>query len=243
MEWMESTSLLEEPTITQDFRIISIEGNIGSGKSTILHGLQDSDAEFLADNHIVVVPEPIEKWEELKDPKDGQSILEKFYKEPQRYGFMLQIYILETMIDAIETAILRNPNMKLLLCERSILASTAVFSKLLFESDYMTAIETQYLERLVQDYSHYFPDDIIYLDVPVDVCMERIRKRNRNSESTITMDYLEKWEKQCKSWLFEEEYEHDAIETILQIPHSESKDDFPIQVVKDVLSFQITQRL
>ena len=120
-ECMDDVSLFEDPGVKQYFRIISIEGNIGSGKSTVLKALQDDEAEFLLSNNIVVVPEPVEKWEQLKDPNDGQSILTKFYKEPKRYAFLLQIFIIETMIETIETAIMNNPDMKILLCERSIL--------------------------------------------------------------------------------------------------------------------------
>jgi deoxyguanosine kinase len=238
-EWMDDVSLFEDPGVKQYFRIISIEGNIGSGKSTVLKALQDDEAEFLLSNNIVVVPEPVEKWEQLKDPNDGQSILTKFYKEPKRYAFLLQIFIIETMIETIETAIMNNPDMKILLCERSILTSSAVFSQLLLDLDYITKLEFQYLERLVMDYMHYFPDDVIFLDVPVDICMKRINKRNRDGESDITIQYLENWEKQCKRWLFDAECCHDEIETTLRIPYNESRLDFPFQVVKDVLVSQV----
>jgi deoxyguanosine kinase len=238
-EWFEAIFVPEEEAMAPPpFRIISIEGNIGSGKSTLLKTLQESHTDFLEENNIVVVLEPVEKWEAYKDPVDGESILAKFYKHPQRYAFMLQIYILETMIEAIENTIIENPDMRVLLCERSIMASMNIFAQLLLESDYMTPIEHRYFERLVTEYSHYFPDDIIYLDVPVDVCMRRIEKRNRKGESGVTMDYLEKWEKQCVNWLNSVGCggsEDDAIDTVVHLPYNETEPDFPIRVLKDVL--------
>ena len=56
--------------------IFSIEGNIGSGKSTIVkhlqHMMQDGQS-------FVFVQEPVDTWEEIKD-EEGVSILANFYK-------------------------------------------------------------------------------------------------------------------------------------------------------------------
>jgi deoxyadenosine/deoxycytidine kinase len=44
--------------------------------------------------------EPIEKW--TKPDKDGVSILEKFYKDKEKYTFSFQVYVLLTIIDAVK---------------------------------------------------------------------------------------------------------------------------------------------
>ena len=63
---------------------ISIEGNIGSGKSTILEKLQ----EFMRDNNrIVFLKEPVDIWETIKDENTGENILQKFYKNQDKYNF------------------------------------------------------------------------------------------------------------------------------------------------------------
>ena len=55
--------------------IIAIEGNIGTGKSTLGKLIQDR-IQFI--DGVEFIQEPVHKWVELKD-KDG-NILEKFIK-------------------------------------------------------------------------------------------------------------------------------------------------------------------
>jgi Holliday junction resolvasome RuvABC ATP-dependent DNA helicase subunit len=52
--------------------IISIEGNIGSGKSTFLSYLKSNNTKF------VFVREPVDEWESVRDTESGKSIIEKF---------------------------------------------------------------------------------------------------------------------------------------------------------------------
>ena len=51
--------------------IISVEGNIGTGKSTFLRIIRDK----YKDSNIIFLDEPLDKWLELKDT-DGENILE-----------------------------------------------------------------------------------------------------------------------------------------------------------------------
>ena len=58
-------------------QFVSIEGNIGVGKSTfvklLLEQIKDSD----------VVNEPVEQWLKIKD-SDGKNILGEFYEDKKR---------------------------------------------------------------------------------------------------------------------------------------------------------------
>ena len=89
--------------------MISIEGNIGSGKSTIIEKCKNflekktynqypekfSKIMFLKDqnqiNKISFLKEPIEKWLNTIDECDGDNILDKFYKNPLRWGYSFQM--------------------------------------------------------------------------------------------------------------------------------------------------------
>jgi deoxyadenosine/deoxycytidine kinase len=57
---------------------IVIDGNIGSGKTTQL--------DILTNENFQVVKEPIEKWP-----------LDLFYSDPERWGFLFQLIILQTL--------------------------------------------------------------------------------------------------------------------------------------------------
>ncbi len=54
-------------------QIISIEGNIGAGKSTFVDIIKNRV------NNSQVVSEPVDIWKDLRD-SDGSNILEKYYK-------------------------------------------------------------------------------------------------------------------------------------------------------------------
>ena len=73
--------------------IVSIEGNIGSGKSTLLRELKEHHQDFLQEHGIVIVQEPVDVWMNYLDPEDGESILKKFYDNPERYAFLFQLVI------------------------------------------------------------------------------------------------------------------------------------------------------
>ena len=63
--------------------IISIEGNIGAGKTTILEELKTRMGNS---SYIKFVKEPVDIWETVRD-EDGKTILEKFYEDSKKYAF------------------------------------------------------------------------------------------------------------------------------------------------------------
>jgi deoxyadenosine/deoxycytidine kinase len=89
--------------------IISIEGNIGTGKSTFLDNLKKVQEE----NIVVVIKEPLDQWLKITD-KDGNSILNNFYQDPHKFSFSFQILVLKTMKDLLLKTINGNPNCKLI---------------------------------------------------------------------------------------------------------------------------------
>ena len=69
------------------FKIVSIEGNIGSGKTTLLKKLKE---KYVNNPNIIFLKEPVDEWEQIKD-KDGQTMLQKFYADQQKYSFAFQM--------------------------------------------------------------------------------------------------------------------------------------------------------
>ncbi len=58
--------------------VVSVEGNIGSGKSTMLQFYSELD-------DVQLHPEPVEKWQNLH----GHNLLEKLYTDPKRWSFQV----------------------------------------------------------------------------------------------------------------------------------------------------------
>lgn len=68
--------------------VISIEGNIGSGKSTLMNLLKTKvqSLEFLPNSQIMFLDEPVEEWKSINsDP--SLNILQTFYEDPKRWAY------------------------------------------------------------------------------------------------------------------------------------------------------------
>ena len=62
--------------------IIAIEGNIGTGKSTLLDALENNTPQgYLFGRRIVFFQEPLDQWEAIHN--GSSNILEKFYVDQQ----------------------------------------------------------------------------------------------------------------------------------------------------------------
>ena len=116
--------------------IISIEGNIGSGKSTILTMLRD----LLKDNeNIIFVDEPVSEWANVKD--NNRNILELFYQDKKTYSFCFQILAYITRLRKLLD--LKDRESKIIICERSIYTDKYVFAKMLYQQNHINEIEWQ----------------------------------------------------------------------------------------------------
>lgn len=147
--------------------IITIGGNIGCGKSTVL--------ERLKQHNYSVFNEPIEKW---------GSWLDLFYSDKPRYSFPFQMKIL---IDFLYFE--KNTADRLLITERSPQDSLHVFSKALVDSKDLSYMEFNLLKEYVDKFG-WIPDIYIYLRTSPEVCQERMNSRNRDCESGVALDYL-----------------------------------------------------
>ena len=68
--------------------LISIEGNIGTGKTTLMRYIKDS---FKDVSKVIFIEEPVDLWLKLLSD-DGENILEKFYKNKERWSYSFQMH-------------------------------------------------------------------------------------------------------------------------------------------------------
>ena len=69
--------------IMSSFRIISIDGNIGSGQSTLLSNLKEY---YIHNSNIIFLKEPVSDWENIKD-SNGTTMIQKLYSDQEKYSF------------------------------------------------------------------------------------------------------------------------------------------------------------
>lgn len=183
---------LSRPAIT-----LALEGNIGAGKSTFLHMLG---------SHLnaQLVPEPCEQWQNV----GGGNLLDNFYKDTKRWAYTFQTYAFITRVLAQKESALVN-NKPLQVLERSAFSDRFCFAATAYELGSMQPLEWQLYKEwfswLVMGYSK-MPDAYIYIRTTPTRCYERINKRNRSEEESVSRSYLELLHDKHEKWLVHKEY-------------------------------------
>ena len=178
--------------------IISIEGNIGSGKSTLIKILKE---KLKNDDRFIFIQEPVDEWLKLVDDK-GENILSKFYNDQEKYAFVFQILTYTTKMNLIKKAISKNSS-KIIITERSIYTDKEVFAKMLHDDNKIENVVYQIYEMIFKQFVDRGTDldKIIYVCTDPSKCYERINKRNRDGEKTIPLEYLKRCGLYHYSWL------------------------------------------
>lgn len=149
--------------------IITIDGNIGSGKTSILNHLHSN-------YNIYVDLEPIDKW---------KPFLDNIYNNKKNYfNFQIRVWLDRSWIQEKDG----NPN---IIMERSPFFINRTFNKYIYENNLITSQEHNIITELYKKSniiwkSNYF----IYLRSSPEKCLERILLRGRENELDISIDYL-----------------------------------------------------
>ena len=179
----------------EKIRSFVVEGNIGTGKSTLI--------EILKKNlNVDIVFEPIKKWQSIKGE---QNLLDLFYKDIDRWAYTFQSYAFVTRVLEQEENFKKNVS-GIQVLERSVYSDRYCFAKNCFELGKLTAMEwelyKEWFKWLVEGYTKR-PDGFIYLKTKPEVCYSRILKRNRQEESAVPLDYIKLLHNKHENWLVE----------------------------------------
>jgi len=149
---------------------ITVEGNIGAGKTTLSHLLAKHYNARLV-------------LEEFAD----NPFLAKFYEQPQQYAFPVELFFMAERYKQLKDMVHSKDLFQ------SVTVSDYLFTKcLLFAKVNLPEEEFRLYQKLF-DIIHQqlvFPDIIIYLHAPVQKLQQNIRKRNRPYELNIPDEYL-----------------------------------------------------
>ncbi|XP_064243110.1 thymidine kinase 2, mitochondrial [Passer domesticus] len=170
-------------------RIICIEGNIASGKTTCLD-------YFAQTTSIEVLKEPLTKWRNVR----GHNILGLMYQDASRWGITLQTYVQLTMLEQ-HTRPMISP---IRMMERSIHSAKHIFVENLYRSGKMPEVDYAVLSEWfdwIQNNTDVSVDLIVYLQTSPKVCYERLKTRCREEEKVIPLEYLEAIHELYEEWL------------------------------------------
>ena len=148
---------------------ITIEGNIGVGKTTLLKKLE---------NNYNVIFEDVDTWK-------NEGWIEKYYKNTSKYAMGFQMRVLYSHLQS------EHKFKEINIIERSCNTLCNIFGKLLLDDNTLDQIEFDLCKKFSFDYS-WDINHIIYLQSSPEVCFERISNRNRKGEENIPFDYIKR---------------------------------------------------
>jgi deoxyguanosine kinase len=153
-----------------NYNFITIEGNIGAGKTTLAHLLSKHFngrliLEQFADN----------------------PFLPKFYDNPGQYAFPLELFFMAERFKQLKELIQQKDLFQNVTISDYLFTKCLLFAKVNLPEDEFRLYQRLFdiiLQQVIQ------PDIVIYLHAPVNRLQENIRKRNRSYEQKIPDDYL-----------------------------------------------------
>lgn len=199
---------------------IAITGNIGAGKTTL--------TQMLGEHY---------GWGVLYEAVEGNPYLNDFYKDMERWAFNLQIYFLNSRFAQVQK--IRSLTYTTVIQDRTIYEDAYIFAQNLYDSNILT-------DRDYRSYLMLFdtmiqavpaPDLMVYLKADIPKLTQQIKKRGRDFEADISVEYLRSLNTYYEA--FADQYEHGKLLVIdvNNIDFANNPDDFKaiVEVVNQEL--------
>ena len=153
-------------------KFLAIEGNIGTGKTTLCHKFaEDFGAKLIL--------------EQFTD----NPFLPLFYQNQERYAFPVELFFMTERHKQLQGELSQQD-----LFSSGTIADYYFVKTLLFAKNNLTDEEFRLFQRLFNVLNNTFiePDLLVYLHRPVEELMRNINSRNREIEKDISEAYLSK---------------------------------------------------
>jgi deoxyadenosine/deoxycytidine kinase len=153
-----------------NYKFITVEGNIGAGKTTLSSLLQQS-----FDGKLIL--------EQFAD----NPFLPKFYEDRKRYSFPLELSFLAERYKQLKEMLNTRDLFNQYIISDYLFIKSKLFAKVNLPEDEYKLYETLF-DIIYPNLPE--PDLIIYLHAPLDKLKQNIKSRNRDYEQNIQDDYL-----------------------------------------------------
>ncbi len=162
---------------------LGIAGNIGAGKTCLTRELNRRTG-----------------WQAYYEPVIDNPYLDDFYKDMNRWSFHLQIFFLSKRFQAQKKMLESGVSF---IQDRTIYEDAEVFARTLNRLGHMCDRDYANYKALFDTMLEFIrpPDLIIYLRAEPVSLMDRIKHRGRESEKSITLDYLKTLDDAYEEWL------------------------------------------
>lgn len=164
-------------------RFVLMAGNIGTGKTSLTELIGDQLG-----------------WRTAYESVADNPYLPDFYADMKLWSFHLQVYFLGHRADQhINLAL----NEHSAIIDRSIYEDAHIFARALHHMGNLTDRDYEAYLKIYQLILAVLPkpDLLIHLKAPVPVLMNRIRKRARDMETGVTVEYLSLLDRFYEEWI------------------------------------------
>lgn len=154
------------------YNYISIEGNIGAGKTSLAHLIaEEYNARLI-----------LERFED-------NSFLPKFYENPRQYAFPLELSFLADRYQQLKDQLSTQDLFKTFTVADYFIAKSLIFAQKTLESDEFT-LYSRLFNIIISALPK--PDLLVYLYVDINRLKNNISNRGRLYEQNIQPEYLDK---------------------------------------------------
>ncbi len=162
---------------------LTIAGNIGVGKSTLVNLLAERAG-----------------WDPVFEAVDENPYLSDFYANMRRWSFQSQVFFLSRRLQQHHAVVQQNNSV---IQDRSVYEDAEIFARNLFLQGDMSARDWQCYLDLYQTLSQLLPppDLVVYLQASVPTLRRRIQQRGRGFEQNIADAYLERLNQLYEDWI------------------------------------------
>jgi deoxyguanosine kinase len=191
------------------YRYVVVEGPIGAGKTSLTHRLAERmGADTLLEN------------------AGDNPFLPRFYQEPRRYALPTQLHFLfdrtRQLRDLAQGDLFRAGTVSDFLIDKDML-----FARLNLDDDEFELYQKVYADLAPQAAT---PDLVIYLQAPIDVLQERVRRRGVDFERDMDADYLQRLTNSYSEFFHRYEAAPLLIVNTSNLNFAESEADFELLV-------------
>lgn len=164
-------------------KFVAVAGNIGVGKSTLV--------EMLCVRM---------RWEPFYEPVAENPYLADFYKDMDAWSFHSQIFFLAHRLRS-HYQLSQHPDS--VVQDRSVYEDAEIFAQNLYLQGHVSKRDYQTYRDLYETTMRFLPppDLVIYLRASVPTLSNRISRRGRSYEQTISPDYLHGLNNLYETWI------------------------------------------